>query len=235
MGILGIAIGVGVIAAAETTRRAADWAARFLKSGYTRGRAEDWERCLFAAADRKLGSPLGLPMPTSAATADVRVALMAVDLVDQLAVEPRQDGVLTLALVDQDLPEDFNCERAALRLKALEWTASGRLPISPTEEITMSGSSSTEALRNGPDVHVFWGPYWTGGMLSLRNEGTESAKNVRLQCSTKNGWRPILRPDVVASISSGATVRVVDETGQTPGQGQSTADFVTPFHPRNTR
>jgi hypothetical protein len=224
VGILGIALGADVTADPEITRPVADWAARFLKSGYTRGRAEDWERCVFAAADRKLGSPLGLPMPTSAATADVRMALLAVDLVDQLVVEPRQDGTLTLALVDQELPEDFNCERAALRLKALEWTTSGNLPVSPTEGI-MSGSDA-EALRNGPDVHVFWGPYWTGGILSLRNEGMESAKNVRLRCSTESGWRPILRPDIVASISAGATVRVVDETGQTQGHGQSIADFV---------
>jgi hypothetical protein len=36
----------------------------------------------------------------------------------------------------------------------------------------------------------------------------------------------VLRPEVVASISPGATVRVVDETAQTPRQGPSIADFV---------
>lgn len=91
---------------------------------------------------------------------------------------------------------------------------------------TSFDSSETEDLRNGPDVHVFWGPFRTGGILSFRNEGTESAKNVRLQCSTEGGWRPVLRPEVVASISPGATVRVVDETAQTPGDVQSIADFV---------
>jgi hypothetical protein len=63
-------------------------------------------------------------------------------------------------------------------------------------------------------------------MLSFRNEGTEAAKNVRLQCSAESGWKPILRPEVVASISPGATVRVVDESGQTAAQGQSIAAFV---------
>ena len=36
----------------------------------------------------------------------------------------------------------------------------------------------------------------------------------------------ILRPEAVASIHPGATIRVVDESSNTPGQGQSIADFV---------
>jgi hypothetical protein len=214
------------MADAEIGRRVADWAARFLKSAYMRERADDWERCLFAAADRKLRCPVGLPMPASTATADVRMALLAVDLVDYLTVEPRQDAALTLTLADQAIPEDFSCERAALRLKALEWAPKVLQSTPSTEVLSFSESSETQDLKNGPDVHVFWGPYWTGGILSLRNEGTESAKNVRLRCSTAGGWRPILRPEVVASISAGTTARVVDETAQTPGHGQSIADFV---------
>jgi len=226
VGVLGVALGTAVVADPDTTRRVADWAARFLKSSYERDRAEDWERCLFAAADRKIGHPLGLPIPVSGATADVRVALLSVDLLDHSDVEPQQDVALTLTLAEQELPEDFSCERAALRLKALEWAPYVRRPASTSEELSVSGTSENEDLRIGPDVHVFWGPFWTGGVLSFRNEGTEAAKNVRLRCSAESGWRPILRPEVVASISPGATVRVVDETGQTPTHGQSIADFV---------
>jgi hypothetical protein len=225
-GILGVAVGTAAIADPAVFRRVADWAARFLKSSYERERAEDWERCLFAAADRKIGHPLGLPIPTSAATADVRIALLSVDMLDGSDVQPRKDAALTLSLAGQDSPEDFSCERAALRLKALEWLPNAHLSISAEEELNAFKSADTEALRSGPDVHVFWGPFWTGGMLSFRNEGTEAAKNVRLQCSAESGWRPIVRPEVVASISPGATVRVVDESRNTPGQGQSIADFV---------
>jgi len=226
VGVLGVALATAVIADPGTTRQVADWATRFLKSSYTRERAEDWERCLFAAADRKIGCPVGLQVPTSAAIADVRIALLSVDVLDHSDLEPREDATLTLALAEQELPEDFSCERSAMRLKALEWAPHVRLRAGAAEGLSSSGSSETEDLRNGPDVHVFWGPFWTGGILSFRNEGTESAKNVRLRCSAEGGWRPVLRPEVVASISPGATVRVVDETAQTPGHGRSIADFV---------
>jgi hypothetical protein len=226
IGVLGVALATAVIADPGTTRQVADWATRFLKSSYTRERAEDWECCLFAAADRKIGHALGLPIPASGATADVRLALLSVDLLDYSDVDLQQDVALTLALAEQELPEAFSCERSALRLKALEWAPHVRLRAAAAERSSSSGSSETEDLRNGPDIHVFWGPFWTGGVLSFRNEGTEAAKNVRLQCSAESGWRPILRPEVVASISPGATARVVDETGQTPTHGQSIADFV---------
>jgi hypothetical protein len=226
VGLLGVALATAVIADPGTTRQVADWANRFLKSSYTRERAEDWERCLFAAADRKIGYPVGLQVPTSAATADVRIALLSVDVLDHSDLEPREDAILTLALAEQELPDDFSCERSAIRLKALEWAPQVRVRAAAAEGLNSSGSSETEDLRNGPDVHVFWGPFWTGGILSFRNEGTESAKNVRLQCSVEGGWRPVLRPEVIASISPGATLRVVDETAQTPGHGQSMASFV---------
>jgi hypothetical protein len=94
----------------------------------------------------------------------------------------------------------------------------------------------------GPDVHVSWGPYYSGGMLLFRNEGTEEAKNVRLQCSTESGWRPILSPEVVASIPPGGHFRAIDVTkyGETEDEsgfatvtGQSIAEFVhsLPVHP----
>ena len=50
---------------------------QFLKNSYDMERAEDWQRSLFAAADQQLGSWLNLSFPKSAATADVRTALVA--------------------------------------------------------------------------------------------------------------------------------------------------------------
>jgi len=226
VGILGVAIGTAVVADAEVTGQVVEWAARFLETSYKKDGTEDWQRCLFAAADRKIGYPLGLPIPNSATTADVRIALLSSGLVEASDAQPQQDDAFALDLAVQDLPDDFNCEQAALRLRALEWVSNAPVSNSTEEELGTFGSSETEALRSGPDVHVFWGPYWTGGVLSFRNEGTEAAKNVRLQCSAESGWRPIIRPEVVASISPGATVRVVDEGRDTPGQGHCIADFV---------
>jgi hypothetical protein len=227
VGVLGIAVGTAAIADREITKRIADWAARFLKSSYERERAQDWERCLFAAADRKMGPPVGLPIPASVAAADVRLALLSVDALDHSELEPQQDAMmLKLSLAEQELPEDFGCERTALRLKALEWGSNLGSRTSTAGELSSNAVSKTETLRNGPDVHLFWVPYWTGGILLFRNEGIEAAKNVRLRSSTEAGWRPILRPKLVASISPGATARVMDETAQTPVGRLSIADFV---------
>jgi hypothetical protein len=225
-GILGVALGTAVVADANVTGQIAPWAARFLRTSYERDRAEDWQRCLFAAADRKMGCPLGLPTPDSVTTADVRIALLASGLIEGADAQPRQDTARTLELAVQELPEDFTCEQAALRWKALKLATDARLSTGDHEELNSLGLSMTEALRTGPDVHVFWGPYWTGGILSFRNEGTEAAKNVRLQCSTESAWKPALRPEVVASIAPGGTVRVVDESRHTPGHGQCVAEFV---------
>jgi hypothetical protein len=227
VGVLGIALGTAAIADREITKRIADWAARFLKSSCERERAQEWERCLFAAADRKMGHPVGLPIPASVAAADVRLALLSVDALDHSDLEPQQDAMmLRRTLAEQELPEDLGCERTALRLRALEWASNLDSRTSAAGELSSNRASETETSRNGPDVHVFWVPYWTGGILSLRNEGTEAAKNVHLRSSTEAGWRPILRPELVASIPPGATVRVVDETAQTPEGGLSITDFV---------
>ena len=67
VGILGVALGVRVVADAKITSDVVRWTARFLKTSYEMERTEDWQRCLFAAGDRQLGSPLNLPLPLSAA------------------------------------------------------------------------------------------------------------------------------------------------------------------------
>lgn len=88
-----------------------------------------------------------------------------------------------------------------------------------------SGSPQTGDLRNGPDIHVSWRMYHTGGILWCRNEGTESAKNVRMEFYAETGWRPVLNPEIVASISRGKTAAVLDET-PIQGRGRSLFHFV---------
>ena len=97
------------------------WASKFLENSYDMERAEDWQRSLFAAADQQLGSSLNLPFPKSAATADVRTALVARGLIesggdDQAA----EDDAQTLRLAIREPQNELNCDRAALRLAAVE-------------------------------------------------------------------------------------------------------------------
>jgi hypothetical protein len=151
VGILGVALGTAAIGDPEATRRVAAWAARFFKSSYERDRAEDWARCLLAAADRRIGHPLGLPIPISVDTADVRVALLSVGLFDD--GDPR-DVTLTLALARRDSHSHHNCERAALRLRALEWVACSRLSASegPRSFATSPGTDHDGIAESDPPL-----------------------------------------------------------------------------------
>jgi hypothetical protein len=75
VGMLGVALGTAVIANAEVTAQVVGWERRFLKSAYERDGVQDWERCLWAAADLKLGVPLKLPVMTSGIEAPYSGAL----------------------------------------------------------------------------------------------------------------------------------------------------------------
>jgi hypothetical protein len=96
VGILGVALGTAVIANPEVTGQVVGWAMRFLKRAYERDRAEDWQRCLLAAADLKLGTPLKLSFPNSAGVADVRLALLAKGLIYCPDTQVRQDAARVL-------------------------------------------------------------------------------------------------------------------------------------------
>jgi hypothetical protein len=122
VGILGVAVGTKALGDVTLTGEVVRWISKFLKSTYEIERVEDWQRCLFAAADRQLGKPLHLAMPTSVATADVRIALLAKGLVDAAeGVLALEDAIRTLDLALQERIEDFDSDRAALRVAALEW------------------------------------------------------------------------------------------------------------------
>jgi hypothetical protein len=133
VGILGIALGTAVLANAEVTGQVVGWAMRFLKRAYERDRAEEWQRCLFAAADLKLGTPLKLPLPNGAAVADVRVALLSKGLIDYPETQLQQDAARVLEMTIQEPPSVIDCERAAIRLAGLEWIIrKGSRLISPS-------------------------------------------------------------------------------------------------------
>jgi len=130
VGILGVALGAKSVADSELTDLVLKWASKFLKNSYDAERTEDWQRCLFAAGDRQLGSALKLSIPNSPATADVRVALLARNVIEvgEDGVAER-DGHQTLTLAVRELPNDLSYERAALRLAAVESVVRAAVPV----------------------------------------------------------------------------------------------------------
>lgn len=131
VGILGIVLGTKAVADAELTARVVNWASKFLKNSYDTERTEDWQRSLFAAADQQLGSSLNLSFPKSAATADVRTALVARDLIESGGDnQAAEDDAQTLRLAIREPQNELNCERAVLRLAAVESVIGAATPSS---------------------------------------------------------------------------------------------------------
>src|SRR5580700_10483386 len=88
----------------RSTDQIVKWISKFLKKSYDEERTEDWQRCLFAAADQQLGGSLDLTILKSSATADVRMALVSKGLIDAGDAESAdQDGHQTLTLAMREL------------------------------------------------------------------------------------------------------------------------------------
>ena len=122
VGILGVALGTRSIRDPVIIGQVAGWATKFLRTSYENAGTDDWQRCLFAIADRQLGTALVLSVPESVPTADVRTALAAKGLIEVAdGKKAAEDQVQTLALAVREPPKDLAYDRAALRLAALEW------------------------------------------------------------------------------------------------------------------
>jgi hypothetical protein len=152
VGILGVALGVKAVADGQITSEVVRWTARFLKASYDMERAEDWHRCLFAAADHQLGSPQNLSVPTSAVVADLRTALVARGALNDeaLAVEDA-DQTLRLALTESqaDLPID----RAMLRLAAMEFVIRNAAPTTGGKSSARSAGIGGSLSKRDASVH----------------------------------------------------------------------------------
>jgi hypothetical protein len=115
-------------------------------------RAEDWHRCLFAAADHQLGSPQNLSVPTSAVVADLRTALVARGaLNDEALAAEDADQTLRLALTESqaDLPID----RAMLRLAAMEFVIRNAAPITGGKSSARSAGIGGSLSKRDASVH----------------------------------------------------------------------------------
>jgi hypothetical protein len=153
VGILGIAMGTKAVADADLTGRVVKWASKFLKNSYDTERAEDWQRSLFAAADQQLGSSLNLSFPKSAATADVRTALVARGLIETGGNnQAAEDDAQTLRLAIREPQNELDCNRAALRLAAVESVIGAATPSSGGKEAARAAKRSS--LLSGRDLQI---------------------------------------------------------------------------------
>ena len=154
VGILGITLGAKAVADGDLTSRVVKWASKFLKNSYDMERAEDWQRSLFAAADQQLGSSLNLSFPKSAAMADVRAALVARGLIeaggDNQAAE---DDSQTLTLAIREPQNELNCDRAALRLAAVEAVIGAATPSSGGKKAAHAAKRSSQLSDRDLQIH----------------------------------------------------------------------------------
>jgi hypothetical protein len=145
VGILGVVLGTKAVAEAKLSDQVVKWISKFLKKSYDAERTEDWQRCLFAAEDRQLGNLLNLSIPKSPATADVRTALVEKGILEaDDAASAEDDAQRTLTLSMRELPDELSCDRAALRLAAVESVVQAATPI-------MGGKSATRVPKSLSD------------------------------------------------------------------------------------
>ena len=154
VGILGIALGTKKVANADLTGGVVKWASKFLKRSYDMEGADDWQRTLFAVADYQLGSLLNLSFPQSAATADVRTALAARGLIgtgsDNQAIK---DDEQTLRLAIRELQSELNCDRAALRLTAVERVIRAAAPSIGAENAARGAKRESQLSARDLRIH----------------------------------------------------------------------------------
>jgi len=154
VGILGIALGTKTVADGDLTGRVVKWASKFLKNSYDTERTEDWQRSLFAAADQQLGSSLNLSFPKSAATTDVRTALVARGLIERSGDnQAAEDDVQTLRLAIREPPNELNCDRAALRLAAVESVIRAATPSSAGAKAARTEKRSSPLSGRDQRIH----------------------------------------------------------------------------------
>jgi hypothetical protein len=120
VGILGIALGAKAIADSEIDGLLEHWSGKFLRDVYAMDGTEEWERYLLAIADRHLQPAPHLPIPDSAAVADVRVALAAKGIGDTADTrDPREDELRAMVLQHREPATRLDSDRAALRTAAV--------------------------------------------------------------------------------------------------------------------
>jgi hypothetical protein len=182
VGILGVALGVRIIADARITSEVVCWTGRFLKTSYEMERSEDWQRCLFAAADRQLGSPQNLSVPMSSAMADLRTALVARGVLNAAdETQATEDAEQTLRLALLELQSDLPVDRATLRLAAVECVIRSAAHIVAGKTAARSVSPGSSLSKRDTEVHDV-----VGRELFGSHTNAEIMKDVNLKKRLRN-------------------------------------------------
>ena len=119
--LLGVALGVRYLTMPDVEAKIVDWLKAFLFSICEMEGTEEWQRCLFYAADQVLGGKIGLPPCDSAAAADVWTALTGKGIfhtATDLAGGELERSALQLVLGSGLTPVSF--EDASIKLAAIQ-------------------------------------------------------------------------------------------------------------------
>ena len=120
--LVGIALGTNRAEDNAIKTMMSQWMARFIVKCFNMPLIHDWQRCLFAAAQREVDEHAALIAPDSPLVADVRVALRAKGILpspEKTICEKDEKDVLLL--LKQDGYATSDTVRAALRVAAFDW------------------------------------------------------------------------------------------------------------------
>ncbi|ABK18162.1 hypothetical protein Sfum_2482 [Syntrophobacter fumaroxidans MPOB] len=148
VGILGVALGARSLADTFVEVKIAEWLSSFLRIIYHLDGTENWQRWFFHAANGLLGSRIGLSTPQDEHAEDVRVALGARGLLiaeDSQATYEQDQKVLKLVILEG--AKEIPCERAAVRLAALECVVRSAPAVVPGR---ISGTELVHLLERVP-------------------------------------------------------------------------------------
>jgi len=189
VGVLGVALGTKVMADVNISSQVVRWTAKFLRNSYQMDRTEDWQRSLFAVADRQLESPLNLSIPKSPAAADVRTALVARGLIDaDDANQAAEDQEQTLRLAMREPQNELNSDRAALRLAAVESVIRTAVPSAKGKNVARSTKQSGPLSNRDLQVHEIVGRerFCTLTNAEIMKEASLK-KRLRVDCGLTQG------------------------------------------------
>jgi len=122
--ILGIALGTRNLGLPAVSAKIIAWLQGFAAQMCLMEGMEEWQRCLFHAADQVLGGKIGLTACESVSAADVRMTLSVKGLLPALAGQAAEDQELAaLKLITSGSLTPVSYEQVTIRQAALEWLA----------------------------------------------------------------------------------------------------------------
>lgn len=148
VGILGVALGTRALADNGVSSQIFTWLSSFLANIYSLDGTENWQRCLFQAADYILGGTIKIPAPTLDQAEDVRVALAAKNVLQQsCGKHAEQEDEKALKLILLQGASEASYERAATRLAALDYVLRAAPAVVPGR---MSAADLLQLLERVP-------------------------------------------------------------------------------------